>query len=164
DETVDINRTVGWFTTMYPVGFELKNDFVEMLKEVKLRLRAVPHKGFEYGLVKNGNSEIIEPDISFNYLGKFEDSKIKRNLFSVLSNSKNISENNGTIKKIDFISSVNNNKMIIKFQSIIRFEIVFLKNTLLNSYYVDKKNKYIPSDFEMSGLSSDDLDNLLDEL
>ncbi|MFW3610734.1 amino acid adenylation domain-containing protein, partial [Staphylococcus caprae] len=72
DETVDINRTVGWFTTMYPVGFELKNDFVEMLKEVKLRLRAVPRKGFEYGLVKNGNSEIIEPDISFNFLGKFK--------------------------------------------------------------------------------------------
>jgi non-ribosomal peptide synthase protein (TIGR01720 family) len=77
---VDISRTVGWFTSMYPVLLEAQVDELSaLLKEVKEQLRRVPHKGSYYGVLtyltapekKQGLLGKQRPEISFNYLGNF---------------------------------------------------------------------------------------------
>nr|WP_272926758.1 condensation domain-containing protein [Streptomyces sp. SID4946] len=86
---VDLSRTVGWFTTMYPVRFDLGlPDLADAraggptvgaaLRQVKETLRAIPDHGIGYGLLRHGNSRtgpglaaLGIPEIGFNYLGRF---------------------------------------------------------------------------------------------
>lgn len=86
----DISRTVGWFTTQYPVrvdaGTALGPDFWqpaqdaagEALKQIKEQLRAVPSGGLGWGLLRHLNPDTAPklaalpvPDLRFNYLGRF---------------------------------------------------------------------------------------------
>lgn len=72
---VDISRTVGWFTTMYPVLIDLeeKDDLISGLIAVKENLRRVPNKGIGYGILAASGKEFntLHPEITFNYLGDF---------------------------------------------------------------------------------------------
>ena len=76
DETVDLSRTVGWFTSLYPVKLELKENLSESIKHIKEALRSIPNKGIGYGAlhVQGGEflKEAVLPPISFNYLGQFD--------------------------------------------------------------------------------------------
>ncbi|MCZ8520301.1 MULTISPECIES: non-ribosomal peptide synthase/polyketide synthase [Paenibacillus] len=78
---LDTTRTVGWFTTQYPVLLDLGHagELSATIKQVKEGLRAVPNKGIGYGLLKylaapgTGDAGFTaEPEISFNYLGQFD--------------------------------------------------------------------------------------------
>jgi non-ribosomal peptide synthase protein (TIGR01720 family) len=89
-EGVDVTRTVGWFTTHYPVVIEVEEGagIGEALKAVKEELRGVPERGLGWGLWQwmrtegetgaggagsaSINSEELEAEISFNYLGQFD--------------------------------------------------------------------------------------------
>lgn len=77
---VDLTRTVGWFTTIYPVVFDLSTSSIPfMIKSVKETLRAVPNKGLGYNVLRylteperRANLRFsLQPEISFNYLGQF---------------------------------------------------------------------------------------------
>src|SRR5262249_37688023 len=46
---VDVSRTVGWFTSQFPVALELPaTGWDATLKSVKETLRAVPHRGMSF--------------------------------------------------------------------------------------------------------------------
>ncbi|MEC3633143.1 non-ribosomal peptide synthetase, partial [Bacillus velezensis] len=86
EETVgsfDIGRTIGWFTSIYPVVLEeLGTNIAQDIRNTKENLRRVPAHGIDYGLIKYAdmvNSEEmnveVAPDISFNYLGELETKK-----------------------------------------------------------------------------------------
>jgi amino acid adenylation domain-containing protein/non-ribosomal peptide synthase protein (TIGR01720 family) len=71
----DVSRTVGWFTTTYPVvlNMEYSSDIIRQLIEIKETLHRVPEKGLGYGVLRylaNKNYK-LEPQITFNYLGDF---------------------------------------------------------------------------------------------
>ncbi|MCP9623900.1 amino acid adenylation domain-containing protein [Nocardia otitidiscaviarum] len=84
----DISRTVGWFTSVYPVALELGAiDIAEAfdggpaagaaLKAVKERLRTIPDKGVGFGMLRYLTPETATaladaptPHLSFNYLGR----------------------------------------------------------------------------------------------
>lgn len=73
---IDISRTIGWFTTVYP--FVLKtadtNVLTDNLIDVKESLRKIPNKGIGYGILKYLSPHYIpeiNPSIAFNYLGDF---------------------------------------------------------------------------------------------
>ncbi len=81
----DISRTVGWFTSIYPVLFRsgayepLEEYEIRTLKTVKDTLRRIPDKGNGYGVLKYltppklaGMTFGKAPEISFNYLGQFD--------------------------------------------------------------------------------------------
>ncbi|URZ01281.1 non-ribosomal peptide synthetase [Clostridium felsineum] len=72
---VDIDRTVGWFTSIYPVILNTASDDVgQNLIENKEMLRRIPHNGIGYGLLKyTDDSKLKDADIRlcFNYLGDF---------------------------------------------------------------------------------------------
>ncbi|MGF1737867.1 amino acid adenylation domain-containing protein [Photobacterium satsumensis] len=72
---LDISRTVGWFTSIYPVCLEVsQTGGVELLKSVKEQLRRVPMQGLGFGLLNflAGESQLSYlPQVAFNYLGRF---------------------------------------------------------------------------------------------
>jgi amino acid adenylation domain-containing protein/non-ribosomal peptide synthase protein (TIGR01720 family) len=78
---MDISRTVGWFTSEFPVVLDMthSHDLSYVIKHVKETLRAVPNKGTGYGILKyltpmEKTGEVtfaLKPGISFNYLGQF---------------------------------------------------------------------------------------------
>lgn len=77
---VDITETVGWFTSLYPVALNGKNnsDIGHLIKATKEQLRRVPDKGLGFGLLKylNPKEEVcgeladVDWEIIFNYLGQ----------------------------------------------------------------------------------------------
>ncbi len=80
---VDVSRTVGWFTSIYPVVFEVPigESSCQILKTIKRQLRHVPHKGLGYGLLRYLHSDddtcrrlrdLPQAEISFNYLGQLD--------------------------------------------------------------------------------------------
>ncbi|MGH3992338.1 MAG: condensation domain-containing protein, partial [Pseudonocardiaceae bacterium] len=78
-DDVDLSRTVGWFTTLFPIALEVAADSEpgRLLKSVKEQLRAVPRRGFGYGPLRyltatNGLAEQPQSQVLFNYLGQFE--------------------------------------------------------------------------------------------
>ncbi|WKE67710.1 non-ribosomal peptide synthetase [Streptomyces sp. WP-1] len=77
-EDVDLSRTVGWFTSLFPVALTVPDgDWGTALKTVKEQLRAVPDRGLGYGVLRHLVREprltgAPEPAISFNYLGRFD--------------------------------------------------------------------------------------------
>ncbi|MBY8883645.1 non-ribosomal peptide synthase/polyketide synthase [Streptomyces sp. PTM05] len=77
-EDVDLSRTVGWFTTLFPVALEVpEGEWGSALKSVKEQLRAVPDRGLGYGVLRHLTrderlADATSPGISFNYLGRFD--------------------------------------------------------------------------------------------
>lgn len=83
-EDIDISRTVGWFTAVYPFVLEVNKpeDLAYQIRLVKDKLRRVPNKGIGYGILRylagresTGAASLITapvPEISFNYLGQFD--------------------------------------------------------------------------------------------
>ncbi len=75
---LDISRTVGWFTALYPVLISQGAPEVgERIKRVKEQLRRVPNKGVGYGLYRygqapQGTATASDPAVCFNYLGQFD--------------------------------------------------------------------------------------------
>ncbi|MGH9282507.1 MAG: condensation domain-containing protein, partial [Acidimicrobiales bacterium] len=79
---VDLSRTVGWFTTIFPLALDLAaDDWGATLKAVKEQLRVVPTRGLGYGALRwlrQGNAQADAlaqgpaPQVSFNYLGQFD--------------------------------------------------------------------------------------------
>ncbi|PMY89317.1 MULTISPECIES: non-ribosomal peptide synthetase, partial [unclassified Pseudomonas] len=79
-DDIDLTRTVGWFTSLFPVNLSPVGDLGASIKTVKEQLRAVPDKGLGYGVLRYlGDSQVgaalaamPQPRITFNYLGQFD--------------------------------------------------------------------------------------------
>jgi non-ribosomal peptide synthase protein (TIGR01720 family) len=75
---IDLSRTVGWFTSLYPVSLDIDHGSMnDVIKGVKEQLRGIPDKGLGYGVLRYINKEAslngVQPwDIVFNYLGQFD--------------------------------------------------------------------------------------------
>jgi amino acid adenylation domain-containing protein/non-ribosomal peptide synthase protein (TIGR01720 family) len=73
-DDIDLSRTVGWFTALYSVVFELPEqpDLGIIIKSVKEQLRQIPHDGVGYGLLRQQGKDLVQGQIVFNYLGQFD--------------------------------------------------------------------------------------------
>lgn len=80
---LDLSRTVGWFTSLFPVRIDLPPVPARtpgaVIKAVKEQLRAVPARGIGAGVLRAFNPEArasLEagalPCVTFNYLGQFD--------------------------------------------------------------------------------------------
>jgi len=95
---IDITRTIGWFTSVFPVGLEILPENEERLdrqiKKVKETLRQIPNHGIGYGILRyltaTENKKEIEfnlnPQINFNYLGQF-DADVRQRSFIIAEES-----------------------------------------------------------------------------
>jgi non-ribosomal peptide synthase protein (TIGR01720 family) len=77
-EDIDVTRTVGWFTSVFPVRLSLpkSDDLGQTILSIKEQLRALPENGISHGLLKYSArygarfAGLAEPEILFNYLGQ----------------------------------------------------------------------------------------------
>ena len=106
----NIGRTVGWFTSFYPILLEKKSDKLSsIIKHVKETLRKVPNNGMDYMLRKyfadtsfqNQSIEEVTAQISFNYLGQF-DNEIDGNSFGLGHEAKGDEVSKNKIRDYDW--------------------------------------------------------------
>ncbi|MEO1348693.1 MAG: amino acid adenylation domain-containing protein [Cyanobacteria bacterium J06635_15] len=80
-DDVDLSRTVGWFTTLFPVHLQLEDltHLGEALKTIKEQLRRIPKRGIGYGVLRYLNDKTLtswlhqpQAEIRFNYLGQID--------------------------------------------------------------------------------------------
>ena len=81
-DDVDLSRTAGWFTSIFPVRIEIPESAGdwqpgEALKSVKEQLLQIPQRGIGYGILRylSGDPSLRtapEPPVLFNYLGQFD--------------------------------------------------------------------------------------------
>ncbi|WP_028229693.1 non-ribosomal peptide synthetase, partial [Paraburkholderia ferrariae] len=80
EDGLDVSRTVGWFTSVYPVKLEPVGELGDAICSVKESLRAVPGRGLGYGLLRYlGDAQTRQAlarqqpsQVLFNYLGRFD--------------------------------------------------------------------------------------------
>ncbi|MFJ2338947.1 amino acid adenylation domain-containing protein [Pseudomonas protegens] len=81
-DSIDLSRTVGWFTSVFPVKLTPQPALADSIKLIKEQLRAVPNKGIGFGALRYLGDEAAQqtlaalavPRITFNYLGQFDGS------------------------------------------------------------------------------------------
>ncbi len=84
---LDTSRTVGWFTSVFPVCLQAAETAQATLKQVKANLRQIPQNGIGYGLLRYladaPLASPIQPDVSFNYLGQLDSATSATALFAL---------------------------------------------------------------------------------
>ncbi|NWA46118.1 non-ribosomal peptide synthetase [Pseudomonas reactans] len=81
-DEIDLTRSVGWFTSAYPLRLTPQAGQGDSIKAIKEQLRGVPHKGLGYGvlryladdLCKQTMAALPSAQLTFNYLGQFDQS------------------------------------------------------------------------------------------
>ncbi|MBD1924287.1 amino acid adenylation domain-containing protein [Microcoleus sp. FACHB-831] len=90
-DDVDSSRTVGWFTSVFPVLLQLTDaaNPGETLKVVKEQLRSIPNRGIGYGILRY-LSDIAQQlqtcpkaEVNFNYFGQFDQALPESSLFGL---------------------------------------------------------------------------------
>ncbi|MBU3090545.1 amino acid adenylation domain-containing protein [Clostridium sp. CF011] len=75
-EHSDVSRTLGWFTSIYPVVLNMEETIEKSICTIKESMRKIPNKGIDYSILKylNPYEEQLNKvsQISFNYLGQIE--------------------------------------------------------------------------------------------
>jgi non-ribosomal peptide synthase protein (TIGR01720 family) len=188
-EDIDLSRTVGWFTTIFPVYLQLEDgadDPGRHLKAIKEQLRAIPTHGMSYGLLRYLRSDeemtaklraVPSPEISFLYLGQFDHTQSTVSLFGPAKESSgpNISplairshllEFAGSVSEGQLKLSLTYSRNVHRSSTVERLaeEFVGALRTLITHCRTTEAGGYTPSDFTESGLSQQELDELIAEL
>ncbi|MCG6573325.1 amino acid adenylation domain-containing protein [Pseudomonas sp. AF32] len=79
-DDLDLSRSVGWFTSLFPVRLTPAASAADSIKAIKEQLRAIPDKGLGFGVLRYLGDEqtrrtlaaLPVPRITFNYLGQFD--------------------------------------------------------------------------------------------
>ena len=183
-EDIDVSRTVGWFTTMYPLLLKSNQiaDTGALFKSIKEQLRKIPNKGIGYGLHRYilNNIQLSragKPDISFNYLGQFDQLLQKDGFFRTVHDLETHERGIENIREflIDISASVKNNRLFIQFiysknihkaENMKTFASWFKEelNDLIEFCRSAEAGGYTPSDFRDVALEEEEINNLLSEL
>ncbi|WP_349729729.1 amino acid adenylation domain-containing protein [Peribacillus frigoritolerans] len=111
EDDIDLSRTVGWFTSIYPVRIKGMATLGSTLRNTKNILRNVPNKGFDFGILKyisNRNHNYPDSLVSYNYLGQFNNTGDMAQ-----TNSSNIDSNYKFPYKLNFVASIVNNRLML---------------------------------------------------
>ncbi|MCG7317691.1 non-ribosomal peptide synthetase [Brevibacillus laterosporus] len=181
---MNISRTVGWFTSQYPVVLDLDNseDISLQIKQVKENLRHIPNKGVGYDILRYltikelrpSLSFGLQPEVSFNYLGQF-DSDVKTgvftlsqtntgNLFSPDSERPFLLDISSVVEGRKLQISIGYNSLQYKEETIATLAETYKKHLLLVIEHCMSKEgaELTPSDLGDDDLSFEDLENILE--
>lgn len=189
-EQAHISRTVGWFTSQYPVLLDMhkSDDLSYHIKVVKENLRKIPNKGIGYEILKYITAKELKPplsfkltpEITFNYLGQF-DSDLDRKSFirspysggnSLGADGKNnISPETKSYMVLNITGVIEGGRLNLSFsysdqqykeESIIKLSERYKHHLLrLITHCVQKQEtERTPSDFSMKGLELEDVDDI----
>lgn len=175
-EGVDVTRTVGWFTSIYPFYTKLiGTDLSSHIKQVKEEIRKIPNKGIGYGILKYLNGDLdraTQSCIKFNYMGEFSAGS-ESSYVRLLSDQfgSNISNENTLSYIIDINCYVLSRRLNIfftysinKFNDITmdKFITCYVNNLkeIINHCCNKESVDFTLSDFETIDISQEELDSL----
>jgi non-ribosomal peptide synthase protein (TIGR01720 family) len=186
---VDLSRTVGWFTSLFPVPIRLgqADDEVAALREVKEQLRRVPNRGIDFGVLKylGGDAEVAarlsslpRAEVIFLYLGQYEEEQggggaAFRTARESAGPSRSPSDERQHV--LEFTAQVVGGRLYLSLgysenlhreKTVRRLadETAATLRSLLERRHTAGAGAYTPSDFPEAGLSQSDLDEILAEL
>ena len=186
-EGIDLSRTVGWFTTMFPVNLDLRATAGpgEVLKSIKEQLRRIPQRGIGYGILRylRGDESLAaqlrsspQPEIAFNYLGQFDQTTSASPFVSVEGL---IGPVHSPLAQRSHLLSINslviNGRLRVDWgysegvhrrSTIERLAQSFIEalRSLIHHCTSASAGGYTPSDFSEAGLDQQELDSLIAEL
>nr|AXN93590.1 PuwF-G [Cylindrospermum alatosporum CCALA 994] len=187
-EEINLSRTVGWFTTIYPLLLELgeENQPGAALKWVKEQLRTVPQRGIGYGVLRylSGDRTIRQElqalpqaEVCFNYLGQFDHLQTEGIIQgfsqassgatqSPLSHRRYLLEVNGLVAEGKLQLNWTYSKVVHERRTIERLadEFITVLQGLIIHCQSPEAGGFTPSDFPIAELSQADLDELLAEI
>ena len=185
---VDLSRTVGWFTTIFPVQLECADgqSAVEVLQSVKERLRSIPNRGIGYGLLRYSSSDAViaeklralpQAEVRFNYLGQADRALLDSSMFSLARQPRGPAQSPTAERAylINIIVVVSEAKLRLDwtFSESLHHEGTITKvangfvaelRTLIAQARAHEKINYSPSDFPSAKLSQEELDKVLAKL
>lgn len=189
--SIDISRTIGWFTSLYPVLLQLPktkelstDSYIgNTIKAIKEQLRTIKDKGLGYGVLRYylGDEDLVvklaseTPDILFNYLGVMDESKFE-GCFSIerQKNTCDIAVINKSSHGLNIDAWVINRQMHFSFaydphkfshKSMESLAQAFNFHLLSIITHCIKKDRgqHTVSDFDLRGISQGNLENILHE-
>ena len=184
-EDIDVGRTVGWFTSMYPVMLTLDHpdDLSYQIKTIKETLRKVPNKGIGFGILKylTGREQTQDipfdgkPQLVFNYLGQV-DENVEQLSMDIAKESAGYTLSPQGIREHDLVvtaividkqlrASVSYNNQQFKKETMETLVKAFedhLNAIIDHCLLQDNKEQVTPSDLGFKGLSIDQLENFFD--
>ncbi|GIO85791.1 plipastatin synthase subunit C [Paenibacillus faecis] len=183
-KNVNIGRTVGWFTSVYPVVLNVPSsaDVSYHIKSVKEEIRRIPNKGIGHGILKYlaGSQSLgdlqfrLEPEIKFNYLGQF-DNDVNTELFraSDLSYGQTVSPEAEREIALNITGLVEDGRLILSIEynlteyaeADIRVfgELFKTQLTEIIKHCMEKESRELtPSDVGGSDLSIEELEAIMD--
>ncbi len=187
-EDVDLSRTVGWLTTLFPVLLESAgmHNPGDSIKSVKEQIRHIPQRGIGYGILRylNAEAEIAErlralppAEVRFNYLGQFDQVISENTLFALSGESSGPSVSqrgkrsylldiNGLIVRgqLQIVWSYSQN--IYKSTTIERLAQRFIQalKDIIAHCQSPEAGGYTPSDFPLARLDQARLDRFLTQI
>ena len=181
---VELSCTVGWFTALYPVRVERvgERDWGARLARTKETLRRVPRRGVSYGVLRyrRGESELkrlrpASPEVSFNYLGRFDQMLEKDSSFALAKESAGAMQHAGQQRPylLDIVAAVTGDCLRVTWgysrgvhhrSTVEELARKFVANleALLQSANESRHASLAPSDFPLAQLSQEDLTAILD--
>ena len=181
---IDISRTVGWFTTMFPVRLEHSGieQIDKTLKAVKEQLRGIPNRGIGYGILKYLSTDkkikqqfvnLPKAQVSFNYLGQFDRVLSASDGFgqvkewksdrSLVGERSHLLEVGGLIRQRKLEMQFAYSEQIHRRETIEKLAndfITALKNIIIHCQSLESQG-YTPSDFSAANLSQEQLDKFM---
>lgn len=180
-EGMDVSRTVGWFTSLYPVYLELEHAASPgtLLKSVKEQLRAVPHRGIGYGILRylSGDPEVEstmwsqpEADVIFNYLGQFDQLISGSEIFETVELEQRLNGNRRHLLDVYGMVSAGELRMVWEYsdnlhtrETIQRLAESFITalRELIAHCLSPEAGGYTPSDFPLARLTQNEIDRFI---
>jgi non-ribosomal peptide synthase protein (TIGR01720 family) len=118
---VSVTRTVGWFTTQFPVWLRARRgmDAEHRMEGVRRTLTQVPRHGIGYGLLRYFGkeelrkklSEVPQAEISFNYLGQLDEALPEESLFAVGEEQRGQDERQKRSHALGLVASISHGKL-----------------------------------------------------
>ncbi|OYD09093.1 non-ribosomal peptide synthetase [Paludifilum halophilum] len=177
-EDLDVSRTVGWFTAMFPVTLHMDSGHLAgHIKSVKEQLRRVPNKGIGYGLLADLNQRVPthpRPDLRFNYLGEVDASPFPDFEPFLFQAGRESFPGNQLSTRMEVIAFVKEKKLrlTVRFsrhkyrrETMERFMDVYMEqiDTMINHCCGKGETEFTPSDFDAATVTLDELDALFEK-
>jgi amino acid adenylation domain-containing protein/non-ribosomal peptide synthase protein (TIGR01720 family) len=184
-EGVDVTRTVGWFTSIYPAALSSNEgeSVADSIKRTKERIRSIPNRGIGYGLLRYldpetkkrwAAAENTRTEISFNYMGQLDNSLPASSLFTQAQESvgnsvspralrQHLLEVRGRViggeLQMDWTASRNSHRR----ETIERLAGLFMEEmrTIISHSESPDTGGVTPSDFSRARISQRDLEKLM---
>ncbi|WP_353632310.1 non-ribosomal peptide synthetase [Pseudomonas canadensis] len=180
-DEIDLTRSVGWFTSAYPLRLTPHAGQGDSIKAIKEQLRGVPHKGLGYGvlryladdLCKQSMAALPSAQITFNYLGQFDQSFGADALFHPLDEPAGLAHDPDAPlpNELSVDSQVYGGELVLRWtfsrerhdqQSIHELADAYLAElqSLVAHCLQDNAGGLTPSDFPLAHLTQSQLDSL----